>query len=154
MKLTPLPLIVWAITTVGRPEAAGTAPSTRSSAAVIVTVDLLDVPAERPPLLGEGIEVEHLGDRAKALDLVEVDDDAEIAELVMGRKQDAFPVRALVAFAVAEQAEHAAAAAPPERAASAMPIAIGRPWPSEPVETSTPGTAWLTCPVKIDPSRQ
>src|SRR5205814_179006 len=39
-------------------------------------------------------------------------------------------------------------------AASAMPEAIGSPWPSEPVETSTPGTPVLVaCPQSRPPSR-
>ena len=35
---------------------------------------------------------------------------------------------------------------------SAMPTPIPSPWPSEPVDTSTPGMPlWLTCPLRSDP---
>src|SRR3990167_4134653 len=73
----------------------------------IVAVDLPNLPAEGPPLVHERIEIQHLADRSKALDLVVVDDGDEVVQRVVRREQRSLPGRTLVALAVAQKREHA-----------------------------------------------
>src|SRR5512146_1980328 len=67
---------------------------------MIVSVDLLDRPAERIELGVQGLQSKRLLDAREALQLVVVDNAKEVVELVMGREQRGLPVAALVPFAV------------------------------------------------------
>ena len=58
--------------------------------------------AEGAPLVGEGLQRQDLGDVAVGLLFVVVHDHRQVRELVLGGGKGAFPDRALVAFAVAQ----------------------------------------------------
>ncbi len=70
---------------------------------VVVAVDLGHVPAEGPPLVGEGLQGEGLLGGGQRLELVVVDDGDQIGQPVVGREHGRLPHAALVALAVAEQ---------------------------------------------------
>ena len=72
----------------------------------------------------------------------------------MGGEHHRLPDRALVALGVAEQRRTRAASSRWRRAASAAPAASERPWPSEPVEKSIPGTPGSGCVPSRVPSSQ
>ena len=57
----------------------------------------------------------------------------------MRRERDRLPVGALVQLGVAAEHDDARLVQPFARSACATPTAIGRPWPSDPVDASTPG---------------
>src|SRR5579884_3004561 len=80
---------------------------------MIMAVDTERVPSERAPLRAERFEIDRIGHAAERLQLVVVDNRAEIGEAMMAGEHRRFPDRALVAFAVAENREHALAAAEP-----------------------------------------
>ena len=108
MNDTPLPLVVWAMRQVGLPEIRASEHKARSQAASWSWPSTsTTVPAEAPPLVGERFEGQGLGDRGQALNFVVVDDGDQVVEPVVGGEEDRLPVRALVAFAVAQQDEHA-----------------------------------------------
>jgi len=78
------------------------------------------------------------------LPFVVINDDDHVAQFVGGREQGGFPHGAFVAFAVAHH-DIDAVARFRIFAARAMPQPTGRPCPSEPVASSTPGRnrGWL-----------
>src|SRR5947209_2752376 len=80
---------------------------------MVVTVDPQRNPAERAPLRAERLEVDGVRDAPQRLELVVVDDRAEVAQAVVRREHRRLPRRALVAFAVAEHDEDALVAAQP-----------------------------------------
>src|SRR5438552_3255640 len=84
-------------------ECKGRAVQSMEDLPVIVTINFAHGPTEGAPLVRKGLEVEHLRDRAEALDLVVIDQAHEVIEPVMRRKQDRFPVRALIALPIAEK---------------------------------------------------
>ena len=71
-------------------------------------VDLPRVPAERAPAIDQGREREHVGRLPERLLAVQIDDDGEPPETVMGGVHDRLPDRALVALGVAHEDEDAA----------------------------------------------
>ena len=75
---------------------------------VVVAVDLDRVPAERPELLGERGEIHDLADPAGLLDLIVVDDHAEVVERELRRAHRRLPDLAGLRLAVADHAPHPA----------------------------------------------
>ena len=55
----------------------------------VVAVDLLDRETEGPPLVGQGLQVEHFVGRAVGLLLVVVEQHGEVAQAVLGRARAA-----------------------------------------------------------------
>src|SRR5262249_13140000 len=121
----------------------------------VVAVDLGDREAEGAPFVGERLEVLNLASRPRRLHLVVVDDRREVRNAVLAGAHRRLPHRALVDLAVAGDDEDARVARARARSASAMPRPTDRPWPSAPVEASTPGTlpasGW---PPRIESRRQ
>ena len=123
----------------GLPGSRGSWLRAASICGTVVAVDLPDRPAEERKLLGERLELDDIFHVPEGLHAVIVHDGGQVVELVLGGEHDGLPRRPLVAIAVAHQAEDAMRG-PGVPAARAIPTATGRPWPSEPVENSTPGT--------------
>ena len=151
MKLTPLPLTVWAITQVGSSGLVRHRGQGRLDGRHVVAVDLAGCPAERRPLGREGIEVQHVFAAAKALNLVVIDHRHQVFQAVMAGKQHGFPGRALVALAVAEEDEDPVR--PPIAAGGqGQAAADGQAVPQRAVETSTPGIPdAVMCPARRAP---
>ena len=76
----------------------------------------------------------------EALDLVVVDDGDEVVEPVVRGEQRRLPDASPRRTRRRSAARRPRCGRSSRAAASAMPAADGSPWPSEPVETSTPGT--------------
>src|SRR5450432_2747290 len=72
---------------------------------MIMSIDLLDAPAEGFPLSAEGLEIEDVANISQALDFVIVDDRHKIVQLVMGCEKCCFPNRAFVTFPVTQHGE-------------------------------------------------
>src|SRR5688572_18731684 len=72
-------------------------------AGMIVSLNFLDAPAEASPFVCERFQCQGRGDRCQALDLVVINNRDEVLQLMVSRKQNGFPVRTLVTFAIAEQ---------------------------------------------------
>ena len=83
---------------------------------------------------------------------VDVDDRAEVVELVELAPSGGLPHRAFGHLAVAHQHVGAVVGEPMRRALSAMPTPAARPWPSEPVATSTNGRRGVGWPSRSDSS--
>ena len=84
----------------------------------VVAVDAQGVPAERAPLVGDGLGAQHARGGAVGLQRVDVDDRGEVVQAVVGGLQRGLPGRALVELAVGEQvvdAGRVALVAQPER---------------------------------------
>src|SRR5262249_38356187 len=77
----------------------------------IVALELADCPSKSPPFVGQRVEIDYVLDCAEALNFVVVDEDNEVVELMVRRKERGFPNGTFIAFAVANQAEDAAGAA-------------------------------------------
>src|SRR5690349_583907 len=73
---------------------------------MIVTINLSHAPAKALPLFSEGFEFKRGRDRIKTLDLVVVDDHDQIVQGMMAGKQNGFPIRAFITFAIAHQHEN------------------------------------------------
>ena len=108
MKSTPLPLTVSQMTTVGRSLSVVRQRVDRlDQLAHVVPVDVHDVPAERGPLVGVGLEDHALFGEARHELAVAVDERDQIAELVAAGRHRGLPHRSLTGLAVTEQAHHA-----------------------------------------------
>ena len=141
MKLTPLPLTVSARITTGLPIDGAGLRECVDNLAHVVAVDAQHLPAEARVLVGERLHLHHVFHPAVDLQAVAVDDGDDVVELEVAGLHRRFPHLALLLLAVAHQAKDLVLLAPSvsTRAASAMPTAMLRPWPSEPEEISTPG---------------
>src|SRR5258708_63744 len=69
--------------------------------------------SEGAPLVCQWIQIDHVFDRAEALNLVVVDDDDQVVQFVVWREQRGFPNRTFVTLAVADHAEDAGGSAIP-----------------------------------------
>ena len=99
----------------------------------------------------KGLKSKRLVDAREALELIVIDDAKKIVEAMMGRKQRGFPIAALVPFAVARNDDRA----PVLRLALGCERFSGSEWQAVPecaVENSAPGTLWLMCAMRGDPS--
>ena len=105
----------------------------------VVAVDDLGLPAEGRELAVDRVHVQDLLGGAGLLVVVAVDDQREVVELILGGRGGGLPVLALVELAVAGH-DVGVIAFLSTRAASAWPMPIESPWPSEPVEASTPAS--------------
>ena len=141
MNCTPLPFTVCARTSVGLPVSRGTLPQHAREGLVVVAVDLARPTSERTRhLSANGLEVEHLRHRAEALDLVVVDDRRPGCR-ACGAGRTAPPPRSSPRrIRRRESSANTRPGLPSSLTPSAMPAASDSPWPSEPVENSTPGT--------------
>ncbi len=107
MKLTPFPFTVWAIRQLGRSGSKGTPLRDVGQSGDVVPVRFAHRPAERPPLVRERLQVQNVLHVSEALYFIVIDDHDKIVKPVLGREQNGLPVRAFVAFAVAQDGENA-----------------------------------------------
>src|SRR6266568_631395 len=66
----------------------------------VMTVQFADRPSECAPLVGQRIQIDHIFDRAKALNLVVVDNHGQVVQLMMRGEERSFPNRAFIALAI------------------------------------------------------
>src|SRR5205823_2630385 len=71
----------------------------------VMTIDLVDVPAEDTPALRHRGQVQHLLRVAERLLAVQIDDRDEVGEAVVRGKHHRLPERALIALRVADEDE-------------------------------------------------
>src|SRR3990172_4209057 len=93
---------------------------------LVVAVDLLHLPAEGAPLIGERLLAHDVDDEAVVLDAVAVDDRREVGEAVVRRRHRRLPALALIQLAVAEEAVDAVVA-PVEPRRQALADRGGKP---------------------------
>ena len=130
---------------VGRPGCDGQG---AAQGLVVVAVDLGDRQPNASSFAGSGSRSSTSPRRAEALEAVGVDDRRQVGEPQVAGERDRLPDRALVQLAVADQADRCAGRCRSWRSASAMPMAIAGPWPSDPPVISTPGEPRSGCPAK------
>ena len=104
----------------------------------VVAVHPQGVPAERQPLVGDGLGAQDALGGAVGLQGVDVDDRGDVVQAVVGDLQRRLPGGALVELAVRQQVVDPGGL-PWWRSPSAIPVATVRPWPSRPPEISMPG---------------
>ena len=145
MYETPLPKTVCASSTCGVPPPASSVVDRRRDRRASWPSTLVRRPSRRPPALVERREVDHVARVAERLLAVDVDDRDEAREPVVGGEHDRLPDRALVALGIAHQHERAPRRCPRGGRRAPSPRPSESPWPSEPVEKSTPGSTCSGC---------
>ena len=85
MNETPRPLLVRAMTQVGRPGSAGSASKIVHQRLDVVAIDLDHAPAERAPAIGERFERHRLLGGVALLQPVAIDDDRQVVEAAGAR---------------------------------------------------------------------
>ena len=105
MKLTPLPLTVSAIITVGLPANRFGPLKSIHHLLHVVTVDLDHFPAEAAIFFRERIDIHHIAHPAIDLQAILVHDPDQIVQLVMAGFHGRFPDGAFLLFAVAHNAK-------------------------------------------------
>ena len=139
MKETPRPFLVWQTIAAGRSERPA-ALQRFDDRRYVVAVDLDRVPAEGLELGPDVAGVHDLLGGPVGLQVVVVDDRGQVGEPKVGGGHRALPALALLTVAVRHQAEDLGRVSrSSSRSARQIPTHIESPWPSEPVETSTPG---------------
>ena len=93
-------------------------------------------------LVGERHGVVDLLDGTVDLQAVVVDDHTEVIELLVAGKHGGLPDLALLALAIAQQGVRAISIAP-VLGGNGHAHAAEMPWPSEPVDMSTPGVSFM-----------
>ena len=114
-----------------------TPPSTSDNFLDVVAVNVFHAPAERfkPVAINADVMAERRG--LALAEAVRVHDGDQIVQLVIAGERRGFPDGAFGDFAVAEQDVGVVIQLVEHARRSAMPTPTPRPWPSEPVATST-----------------
>src|SRR5438309_586974 len=73
--------------------------------AQVMTVYLADRPSKSAPLVGQRIQIDDFFDRAKALNLVVIDDDGEVVQFVVRREECRLPNRTLITLTITNHAK-------------------------------------------------
>ena len=136
---TPLPLIVWAMITVGRVRRVRALSMVASRGIKIVAVGFQHPPAEGAPFVCQWFQRHYLVGKSVILDSVSVDDGDQGWSLYGGRTTWRLPI-----FHLRRTRRHPVGAYtryvfPSSRAARAHPKAKDKPMPREPEFISTPG---------------